>query len=126
MRVRNGDAHLKNNGVLYSSLVDHRSGALPNTERRLAPIFDIVSTTPYLPKDTMALLLGGSKRWPKRKMLHQFGRQHCGLSLKMIEQIEVEVAIESQLGLLQSLADRHGGFYQGADYISGVLSVFLL
>jgi hypothetical protein len=36
----------------------------------------------------MALLLGGSKRWSKRKMLHQFARQQCGLSLKMIDQIE--------------------------------------
>lgn len=127
VRVRNGDAHLKNNGVLYSSLVNYHSGVLPNTERKLAPIFDIVSTVPYLPNDTMALLLNGSKRWPKRKMLHQFARQHCGLSLKVIGQIEgeVEEAIESRIGLLQSLAHRHSGFVSVAESMVGLLSMSL-
>jgi serine/threonine-protein kinase HipA len=83
---------------------------------------------PYLPNDTMALLLNGSKRWPKRKVLHQFARQHCGLSLKMIEQIEgeVEAAIESQLGLLQSLAERHSGFAPVAESMDGLLGISLL
>jgi serine/threonine-protein kinase HipA len=127
VRVRNGDAHLKNNGVLYSSLVDYHSGVLPNTERKLAPIFDIVSTVPYLPNDTMALLLNGSKRWAKRKVLHQFARQQCGLSLTRIEQIEAEVeaAIESQLGLLQSLAERHSGFTLVAEGMAGLLGMSL-
>lgn len=123
VRVRNGDAHLKNSGVLYSSLVDYHSGVLPSIVRKLAPIFDIVSTVPYLPNDTMALLLNGSKRWAKRKMLHQFARQHCGLSLTRIEQIEgeVEAAIESQMGLLQSLVERHSGFALVAERMVGVL-----
>ncbi|WP_020558241.1 type II toxin-antitoxin system HipA family toxin [Thiofilum flexile] len=128
IRVRNGDAHLKNNGVLYSALVDYHSGVLPNTERKLAPIFDIVSTVPYLPKDSMALLLGGSKRWPKRKVLHQFARQHCGLSLKMIEQIEAEVegALASQLGLLESLASQHSNFAPWAERMRALLEIPLL
>ena len=51
--VGNGDAHLKNFGVLYSD---------PTTEDcRLAPIFDIVNTTAYIPEDVLALELGGSK-----------------------------------------------------------------
>lgn len=128
VRVRNGDAHLKNNGVLYSSLVDYQSGALPTIERKLAPMFDIVSTIPYLPKDSMALLLAGSKRWPKRKVLHQFARQQCGLNLKIIEQIdsEVEQAIEGQFGLLQNLAHQHSGFTPLAEHMATLLSSPLL
>ncbi|MBX9866583.1 MAG: type II toxin-antitoxin system HipA family toxin, partial [Burkholderiales bacterium] len=52
--LRNGDAHLKNYGLIYkdtNSIVD------------LAPIYDIVTTTVYLAKDIMALTLNGSKRW---------------------------------------------------------------
>ncbi|HEY6894271.1 MAG TPA: type II toxin-antitoxin system HipA family toxin, partial [Rhodanobacteraceae bacterium] len=51
--VGNGDAHLKNFGVLYDD--PHRG------EVRLAPAYDIVSTTMYIPEDSLALLLGGSK-----------------------------------------------------------------
>lgn len=125
VRVRNGDAHLKNYGVLYSSLADYQTGTLPEVERKLAPIFDIVSTVPYLPKDSMALLLSGSKRWPKRKILHQFARQHCGLSLKMIEQIdsEVESAIETQFGLLSNLATQHLGFTPCAEQMALALNM---
>src|ERR1041384_5206551 len=39
--VRNGDAHLKNFGVIYEDV----TGAA-----RLAPVYDLVSTVPYLPK----------------------------------------------------------------------------
>jgi len=58
--IENGDAHLKNFAVLYDS---------PEREIRLAPAFDIVSTTPYLPKDTLALTLGGTKSFPSRDSL---------------------------------------------------------
>ncbi|WP_443191132.1 type II toxin-antitoxin system HipA family toxin [Pseudomonas indica] len=51
--VGNGDAHLKNFGLLYSQ---------PSArDARLAPAFDIVNTTAYLPDDALALELGGSK-----------------------------------------------------------------
>lgn len=75
--VRNGDAHLKNFGLLY-----------PDTagDVRLAPAFDIVSTTVYISADTPALQLGGSKRWWKPKMLEMLGRQHCQLSPLIIRQ----------------------------------------
>lgn len=103
---------MKNSGVLYSGLPAYRSGETPTFERQLAPIFDIVSTTPYLPKDTMALLLAGSKRWPKLKILQRFARQHCGLSSAQVEQIETEVeaAISKNLALLTGLANQYLGF----------------
>lgn len=51
--VGNGDAHLKNFGMLYAD---------PTTEDcRLAPAYDIVNTTAYIPEDILALELKGHK-----------------------------------------------------------------
>jgi serine/threonine-protein kinase HipA len=69
--VRNGDAHLKNFGVLYDD---------PVTEVRFAPTFDLVCTQAYIANDPMALTLNGSTRYPKFKELVKFGRQSCNLS----------------------------------------------
>ncbi|CAN8139048.1 serine/threonine-protein kinase HipA [uncultured Thiomicrorhabdus sp.] len=55
--LQNGDAHLKNFGVVYSSA----------TDIRLAPIYDVVSTTAYIKEDIQALTLLGSKRWRGEK-----------------------------------------------------------
>ena len=51
--VGNGDAHLKNFGLLYSNPT-HR-------DARLAPAYDIVNTTVYIPEDVLALNLVGNK-----------------------------------------------------------------
>lgn len=51
--VGNGDAHLKNFGLLYS---DPRQ-----RDARLAPAYDIVNTTAYIPDDVLALDLAGNK-----------------------------------------------------------------
>lgn len=71
--IRNGDAHLKNFGVLYG---DPKSA---DTDARLAPVYDLVNTTMYLPKDVLALGLGGSKAWPAMKTLEKYGRAACGV-----------------------------------------------
>lgn len=49
--VGNADMHLKNWSLLYS---DGRTPAL-------SPVYDFVSTLPYIPGDTLALSFGGSK-----------------------------------------------------------------
>lgn len=69
--IENGDAHLKNFAVLYE-----------NTERevRLAPAYDILSTTPYLPRDTLALTLNGTKTFPTRDSLKAFMKKVSGRS----------------------------------------------
>jgi len=51
--VGNGDAHLKNFGMLYTDPT--------STDCRLAPAFDIVNTTAYIPEDVLALDLCGFK-----------------------------------------------------------------
>ncbi|MGB4116473.1 MAG: type II toxin-antitoxin system HipA family toxin [Polaromonas sp.] len=82
--IRNGDGHLKNFGVLYTSVDDIR----------LAPMFDVVTTSIYkyqrfeggseLEDHTMALKLfagaKGSKIYPYAKDLLDFGRRVCGVS----------------------------------------------
>lgn len=81
--LRNGDAHLKNFGVLYE---DSASSVC------LAPAYDIVTTTVYIKKDTLALTLGGTKRFPDAKRLVDFGFRHCDLSRQRAETILEEVA----------------------------------
>ncbi len=80
--VRNGDAHLKNFGVLYT---------MPG-DVRLAPMFDVVTTTIYTYQRpggaeavdrTLALKLRagrhGSRAYPDTKELLAFGRELCGV-----------------------------------------------
>ena len=57
--LRNGDAHLKNFGIVYDDV---------NGEARLAPAYDVVTTSVYLPSDSMALTLNGSTRWPVQRI----------------------------------------------------------
>ena len=46
----------------------------------MADIYDIVTTTVYLPKDAMALTLDGTTRWPNVKQLTKLGTMRCGLT----------------------------------------------
>jgi serine/threonine-protein kinase HipA len=80
--VRNGDAHLKNFGLLYRSA----------EQVWLAPMFDVVTTSiytqyaggPELEDRTLALkLFAGkhhSKAYPTKDELEDFGRRVCGVS----------------------------------------------
>jgi serine/threonine-protein kinase HipA len=82
--VRNGDAHLKNFGVLYRNA----------TDVWLAPMFDVVTTSiytytqyqggPELEDHTLALKLFAGKHqtkaYPTQDELCDFGRRVCGVS----------------------------------------------
>lgn len=81
--IRNGDAHLKNFGLLYDE-VDGSSW--------IAPVYDLVTTRAYLPNDQMALTLNGSTAWPDRKRLIELGRMRADLSEKRVAQIISETA----------------------------------
>jgi serine/threonine-protein kinase HipA len=90
--VRNGDAHLKNFGVLYN---ETDASAMPTVW--LSPLYDQVTTTLYTFErpggietidHTMALKLrrgqrsgdqSGTRSYPLRKQLEQFGRDVCGV-----------------------------------------------
>jgi len=71
--IRNGDAHLKNFGVLYGNPETAENDA------RLAPVYDLVSTTVYIKKDVLALGMAGSKSWPTRNVLEEFGTTYCSI-----------------------------------------------
>lgn len=89
--LRNGDAHLKNFGVLYTH--PHRQDC------RLSPLYDVVNTTAYIPRDTLALKLNGSKAWPRREDLVRFGKAHCRVDHpdEIMDQL-VEVAMTFRPG----------------------------
>lgn len=85
MLVRNGDAHLKNFGLLYR---DPSAG-----EARLAPIYDVVTTTIYphynqrtgeerVDRTTALKLFSGAKsrQYPSRDDLLGFGKTVCMVS----------------------------------------------
>ena len=76
--IRNGDAHLKNFGILYDDV---------EGEAHLAPVYDLVTTAVYLPQDQMALTLNGTTRWPTAKNLIRFGEQRSLGSRQTLSQI---------------------------------------
>lgn len=69
--LKNGDAHLKNFGVLYDEDFKRVS---------FAPTYDVVNTCVYLHKDRPALTMFGQKLWFAKKDLLKFGVQKCYLS----------------------------------------------
>jgi len=71
--LKNGDAHLKNFGMLYEA--DMKT-------RFLAPAYDVVNTVIYLPRDKPALTLMGKKTWLNKEALIAFGSQNCLLNKK--------------------------------------------
>lgn len=76
--IRNGDAHLKNFGIIYESV---------DGPARLAPVYDLITTWPYIPNDPMALTLDGSSNWPSAKKLMQLGQTRADLGTSRIEEI---------------------------------------
>jgi serine/threonine-protein kinase HipA len=93
--VRNGDAHMKNFGVLYDD---------PAVEVRLAPAFDIVCTQAYIANDPLALTINGSTRYPKYAQLVKFGRQICDMSATRVREALEAVSV----GVQQAAVEMHG------------------
>jgi serine/threonine-protein kinase HipA len=90
--LRNGDAHLKNFGLLYSSA----------TDARLAPLYDVVTTTAYpsLRNDVPALTLDGRRSWALKKgTWTRFAQAHCALrpsdAAEIVEALARAVRAES-------------------------------
>lgn len=103
--IRNGDAHLKNFGITYNDV---------NGATRLAPVYDIVNTTAYIPPDLMALTLEGTKRWPDRAKLTRLGQVRVGLSLPRIEAV-----IEAVADALADTAPMMAKYFKGSEFDVG-------
>jgi len=76
--LRNGDAHLKNFGIVYDDV---------QGEARLAPVYDLVTTSVYLPRDSLALTLNGTTNWPSAKDLRKFGETRTGAAPAKVRSI---------------------------------------
>jgi serine/threonine-protein kinase HipA len=76
--LRNGDAHLKNFGISYDNVLG---------EVRLAPVYDLVTTTVYMPRDNMALTMNGTTQWPTAKVLQRLGETRASGTPTRIRQV---------------------------------------
>ena len=81
--LRNGDAHLKNFGIVYDDV---------QGEARLAPVYDLVTTSVYLTKDSLALTLNGTTKWPSAKELQRLGETRMSGSPARIKGILERIA----------------------------------
>jgi len=101
--IRNGDAHLKNFGLVYDDV---------QGEARLAPVYDLVTTSVYLPQDRMALTLNGSTNWPTAKELQRLGETQMGGSPARIREIlqRVTNAIEAVAMQIHPYINEHPEF----------------
>ncbi len=101
----NGDAHLKNFGLLYRDDVDVWS----------APFYDCVSTLPYLPNDVPALALSFdwySKAWWPRAKLEEFAATYGKLTDAEVASVieEARAGVAAGVSQIRSLGRRIKGF----------------
>lgn len=115
--VRNGDAHLKNFGVLYPAV----SGDV-----RLAPVYDIVTTSAYAANDPMALTLNGNTKWPDADALSLLGQLRAGLSPRDVAGVFEKVAdaisdvVPAMVAYFRECAYAHIGDRLTAAWATGV------
>jgi serine/threonine-protein kinase HipA len=104
--VGNGDAHLKNYGLLYSEPTQR--------DARLAPAYDIVNTTAYIPEDVLALDLAGNKSmFASRQGLLEFA-QTCEIE-------KSELRIQKILAALEAVLERYPQHRESApDVVSAI------
>ncbi len=94
--IENGDAHLKNFSLLY---------AQPEGEITLAPAYDVISTSLYMPRDKLALTLNDSKDYPDRARLIKFIRHVTGKSERSAASLIEQVIVGAHAAIRQ--AKRH-------------------
>jgi serine/threonine-protein kinase HipA len=111
--VRNGDAHLKNFGVLYAS---------PQGSVTLAPVYDVITTTVYLKHDVPALSLAGTKKWWPRKVLERFAVAHLSLPVAAISEIfeRTAAAVSEVLGMIPAYCKDHPEFREVGERMTAI------
>ena len=108
--LRNGDAHLKNFGLLFN---DDFSSIW------LSPAYDIVNTVVYIHKDKPALTLDGKKIWHSKQKLVEFGQKHCLLS----EKEATTCYIECKDALKQSIENLEEYVVKNPDFKIGKMMI---
>jgi len=101
--LRNGDAHLKNFGILYDKELKNIS---------IAPAYDIVNTVVYFNKDRPALSMFGKKLWFGKKELVKFGIECCYLSQNEANHLYkiCQSALKSSIEELENYLSIHNSF----------------
>ena len=101
--LRNGDAHLKNFGIVYDDV---------QGEARLAPVYDLVTTSVYLPKDSLALTLNGTTKWASAKELQRLGETRTGSTPARVREVlkRIEAAIADTSKELRAYMEEHAVF----------------
>jgi serine/threonine-protein kinase HipA len=101
--LRNGDAHLKNFGIVYDDVLG---------EARLAPAYDLVTTAVYMPNDSMALTMNGSTKWPSAKDLRRLGETRMASTPSQVKNIFERVgdAMSHTVNELRSYIKEHPEF----------------
>jgi serine/threonine-protein kinase HipA len=101
--LRNGDAHLKNFAIVYEDVL---------LEARLAPVYDLVTTAVYLPKDSMALTLNGTTQWPNAKELKRLGEVRMSSTPSKVKGIlaRIEQAMSHTMSEIRLYAKEHPNF----------------
>ncbi len=93
--IQNGDAHLKNFGLIYNDI----------NNIKLSPAYDVVCTTAYIKNDIPALNLLGSKKWWDKKYLLKFGIESCDLLNSEVKKVYDE-CINATLQVQVEIKDR--------------------
>lgn len=111
--VENGDAHLKNFSMIYEN---------PEGTVRLAPAYDIVSTTAYQPRDVLALTLNGTKSFPDRASLMSFGKTACELTQKGANAAleNVSTGVTSAIAEIRKAARESKSFASAAETLTKI------
>ena len=101
--LRNGDAHLKNFGIVYDDVLG---------EARLAPVYDLVTTSVYLPKDSLALTLNGTTKWPSAEELRRLGETRMAGTFSKVKEIlqRIEEAMSRTTPEIRSYIKHHADF----------------
>jgi len=81
--LHNGDAHWKNFGIFYDDV---------QGEARLAPVYDLVTTSVYLPKDSTALTLNGTTKWASAIEARRLGATRIGATPARVRKILEAIA----------------------------------
>jgi serine/threonine-protein kinase HipA len=113
--IGNGDAHLKNFSVLYRHA---------EAQVQLAPAYDLISTLLYIPRDSLALTLEGSKEFPQRTRLLKFVRHVTGKTEKAATKLldQVRDGVRAALSLATKYGRENKGTSRFVERITAVMN----
>jgi serine/threonine-protein kinase HipA len=87
----------------------------------VAPVYDLVTTSVYLPHDALALTLSGSTQWPVAKELRRFGETRAGVTPAKVRAILERIgdAMQDTAGEVRLYIQRHPEFTEIGERMLG-------